>query len=57
MTQKGTASNPGRFTTLHRLAHAGKSPIEPVWVTPSVRRYRIADIERLAGWTDQEQAA
>jgi len=40
--------------TLHRLAHAGKSPIPVVWVTPSTRRYRRVDVERLAGLETDE---
>ena len=40
--------------TLHRLAHAGKSPIPVVWVTPSTRRYRRVDVERLAGILEED---
>jgi len=35
--------------TLNRLARAGKSPIEPVVISPRARRYRRIDIDRLAG--------
>ncbi|MCL1898935.1 MAG: hypothetical protein FWG11_00180 [Promicromonosporaceae bacterium] len=36
-------------STLCRLAAAGKSPVEPVYVTPTTRRYPRALVERLAG--------
>ncbi|MCL1898921.1 MAG: hypothetical protein FWG11_00110 [Promicromonosporaceae bacterium] len=42
-------------STLCRLAHAGKSPVEPIYVTPSTRRYPCAEVERLAGVSNERQ--
>jgi predicted site-specific integrase-resolvase len=42
-------------STLHRLAHAGKAPVEPVWVTDHTRRYPRRAIERLAGIGDDHE--
>lgn len=36
-------------TTLRALALAGRSPVEPVAITPHRRVYRRIDIHRLAG--------
>jgi hypothetical protein len=36
-------------STLLPQARAGAAPIEPVWVTPNLRRYPRAELERLAG--------
>jgi len=56
LSEKETAQLLGIHpSTLHRLAHAGKAPIEAVWLTDHIRRYRRLDVERLAGLLPAEQ--